>query len=84
MFTRLNRPIHFDSVDGNPVDLVFLLLIPPAAAGPRVLRLQEGGSFGALGRSHPIENRPYQGRPDSLGVLEPRRDVDGRGESNEA
>ena len=48
MFTRLNRPIHFDSVDGNPVDLVFLLLIPPAAAGPRVLRLQEGGSFGAL------------------------------------
>jgi hypothetical protein len=48
MFTRLNRPIHFDSVDGNPVDFVFLLLIPPAAAGARVLRLQEGGSFGAL------------------------------------
>ena len=31
MFTRLNRPIHFDSIDGKPVDLVFLLLIPPAA-----------------------------------------------------
>ena len=28
MFTRLNRPIHFDSIDGKPVDLVFLLLIP--------------------------------------------------------
>ncbi len=31
MFTRLNRPIHFDSIDGKPVDLVFLLLIPPTA-----------------------------------------------------
>jgi nitrogen PTS system EIIA component len=31
MFTRLNRPIHFDSIDGKPVDLVFLLLIPAAA-----------------------------------------------------
>jgi nitrogen PTS system EIIA component len=31
MFERLNRPIHFDSIDGHPVDLVFLLLIPPAA-----------------------------------------------------
>jgi mannitol/fructose-specific phosphotransferase system IIA component (Ntr-type) len=23
VFTRLNRPIYFDSIDGNPVDLVF-------------------------------------------------------------
>ena len=29
MFARLNRPVHFDSIDGKPVDLVFLLLIPP-------------------------------------------------------
>jgi PTS system nitrogen regulatory IIA component len=28
MFARLNRPIHFDSVDPKPVDLVFLLLTP--------------------------------------------------------
>ncbi len=28
MFMRLNRPIHFNSIDGKPVDLVFLLLIP--------------------------------------------------------
>jgi PTS system nitrogen regulatory IIA component len=50
MFTRLNRPIHFDSIDGKPVDLVFLLLIPPTAgsehlgalaAVSRVLRDQE-------------------------------------------
>jgi hypothetical protein len=65
MFTRLNRPIHFDSVDGNPVDLVFLLLIPPAAAGPRVLRLQEGGSFGAL-RSLGLE---LNGWGDLVGVV---------------
>ena len=31
MFMRLNRPIHFDSIDGKPVDLVFLLLIPATA-----------------------------------------------------
>lgn len=28
MFFRLNRPIRFDSIDDEPVDLVFLLLIP--------------------------------------------------------
>lgn len=27
---RLERPIDFESVDGEPVDLVFLLLTPPA------------------------------------------------------
>lgn len=31
MFARLNRPVHFDSIDGKPVDLVFLLLIPATA-----------------------------------------------------
>jgi PTS system nitrogen regulatory IIA component len=31
MFARLHRPVHFDSIDGKPVDLVFLLLIPPTA-----------------------------------------------------
>ena len=39
MFTRLNRPLHFDSVDGNPVDLVFLLLIPPAAGSEHLAAL---------------------------------------------
>ena len=39
MCTRLNRPIHFDSVDGNPVDLVFLLLIPPAAGSEHLAAL---------------------------------------------
>ncbi len=28
LFARLKRPIDFDAVDGQPVDLVFLLLLP--------------------------------------------------------
>ena len=39
VFTRLNRPIYFDSIDGNPVDLVFLLLIPPAAGSKHLAAL---------------------------------------------
>src|ERR1700732_3578833 len=39
MFARLNRPIHFDSVDSKPVDLVFLLLIPPAAGSEHLAAL---------------------------------------------
>lgn len=36
MFMRLHRPIHFDSIDGKPVDLVFLLLIPPTAGNEQL------------------------------------------------
>src|ERR1043165_8253861 len=33
LFARLERPIDFDALDGQPVDLVFLLLAPePAGA----------------------------------------------------
>ncbi|WP_036262796.1 PTS sugar transporter subunit IIA [Methylocapsa aurea] len=39
MFARLNRPIHFDSIDGKPVDLVFLLLIPANAGGEHLAAL---------------------------------------------
>jgi PTS system nitrogen regulatory IIA component len=39
MFARLKRPVHFDSVDGKPVDLVFLLLIPPAAGSEHLAAL---------------------------------------------
>jgi len=31
LFVRLSRPIDYDAVDGQPVDLVFLLLIPANA-----------------------------------------------------
>jgi PTS system nitrogen regulatory IIA component len=39
MFARLNRPIHFDSIDAKPVDLVFLLLIPANAGGEHLAAL---------------------------------------------
>jgi PTS system nitrogen regulatory IIA component len=32
LFVRLARPIEFDAIDGKPVDLLFLLLIPANAA----------------------------------------------------
>jgi PTS system nitrogen regulatory IIA component len=31
LFARLKNPIEFDAVDGQPVDLVFLLLLPAAS-----------------------------------------------------
>jgi nitrogen PTS system EIIA component len=36
MLMRLKRPMDFDSVDGKPVDLVFLLLLPEADDGDRL------------------------------------------------
>ena len=39
MFMRLNRPVHFDSIDGNPVDLIFLLLIPGTACNEHLAAL---------------------------------------------
>jgi len=33
---RLERPIDFESIDGEPVDLVFLLLTPPTPANENV------------------------------------------------
>jgi nitrogen PTS system EIIA component len=33
MLLRLKKPIDFDAVDNKPVDTVFLLLLPEAAAG---------------------------------------------------
>ena len=38
-FARLERPVHFDSVDAKPVELVFLLLIPATAQGEYVAAL---------------------------------------------
>jgi PTS system nitrogen regulatory IIA component len=39
LFARLARPIDFMSVDAKPVDLVFLLLIPPNAGNKHVAAL---------------------------------------------
>ena len=40
MLVRLRKPLDFDAVDGEPVDLVFLLLLPEAATA--------GDQLGAL------------------------------------
>lgn len=57
VFARLSRPIDFDTVDGQPVDLVFLLLAPemagaePLQALARVCRLLRDETIGAKLRS---------------------------------
>jgi PTS system nitrogen regulatory IIA component len=39
VFARLSEPINFDSVDGEPVDLVFLLLAPESAGADHLKAL---------------------------------------------
>ena len=39
MFVRLEKPIDFDSLDGQPVDLIFLLLAPEAAGADHLKAL---------------------------------------------
>ena len=55
LFARLERPIDFEALDGQPVDLIFLLLAPEAAGADhlkalaRVARLfREPGMAGKL------------------------------------
>jgi PTS system nitrogen regulatory IIA component len=39
LFARLDRPVDFDALDGQPVDLVFLLLAPEAAGADHLKAL---------------------------------------------
>ena len=39
VFARLNQPIDFESVDGQPVDLIFLLLAPESAGADHLKAL---------------------------------------------
>jgi len=39
IFLRLNRPIPFGSIDDEPVDIVFCLLIPPSAGSEHLAAL---------------------------------------------
>jgi len=36
MFARLAQPVEFDAIDGEPVDLVFLLLLPASPTGEQL------------------------------------------------
>jgi PTS system nitrogen regulatory IIA component len=65
LFARLARPIDYDAIDGAPVDLVFLLLMPSDAGnnqvaalaavsrrfrdGATLMRLRKSDAAGALG-----------------------------------
>ena len=40
-FMRLATPVHFDAPDGQPVDLVFVLLVPEAATEHHLQMLSE-------------------------------------------
>jgi PTS system nitrogen regulatory IIA component len=44
MLLRLRKPIDFDAVDGNPVDTVFLLLLPDTQNGDQL------GALASIGR----------------------------------
>jgi nitrogen PTS system EIIA component len=55
VFARLHRAIEFDAVDGRPVDLVFVLLLPAIGRGDQLnalacvaRRLRETGTASAL------------------------------------
>ena len=39
LFARLDRPVEFEALDGQPVDLVFLLLAPEAAGADHLKAL---------------------------------------------
>jgi nitrogen PTS system EIIA component len=39
ILARLRKPIDFDAIDGQPVDLVFLLLLPTSAASEQLSAL---------------------------------------------
>jgi PTS system nitrogen regulatory IIA component len=39
LFARLEQPIEFDSIDNEPVDLIFLLLAPEHASGDHLKAL---------------------------------------------
>jgi PTS system nitrogen regulatory IIA component len=41
LFARLERPVPFDSIDGQPVDLIFLLLAPESAGADHLKALAQ-------------------------------------------
>ena len=63
LFARLDRPIDFEALDGQPVDLIFLLLAPEGAGADhlkalaRVARLlREPAVIHKLRASHDAES----------------------------
>jgi nitrogen PTS system EIIA component len=44
LFLRLRQPIEFDALDGNPVDIVFLLLLPEGNSRSRLFTIHQAGA----------------------------------------
>jgi PTS system nitrogen regulatory IIA component len=68
LFARIGRPVPYDAIDDEPVDLVFLLLIPAEAGGEHLAalaaisrQLRERGCAGRL--------RGADGADELYGVL---------------
>jgi PTS system nitrogen regulatory IIA component len=58
MLVRLRHPINFDAIDGQPVDIVFLLLLPAAPGGDQLhalasiaRKLRDAGALERLRRA---------------------------------
>ena len=54
MFARLDRPIDFESLDGQPVDLIFLLLAPEGAGADHLKALAR---IARMLRDHELANK---------------------------
>ena len=51
VFARLERPVDFEALDGQPVDLMFLLLAPEAAGADHLKALARSRACCATPRS---------------------------------
>jgi PTS system nitrogen regulatory IIA component len=54
LFARLDRPIDFDALDGQPVDLIFVLLAPEGAGADHLKALAR---IARLLRDHELANK---------------------------
>lgn len=54
LFVRLDRPIDFDALDGQPVDLIFVLLAPEGAGADHLKALAR---IARMLRDHELANK---------------------------
>jgi PTS system nitrogen regulatory IIA component len=65
-FIRLARPVEFDAIDGNPVDLLFLLLIPANAVDHVGALAAVSRRFRDRGLANRLRKAPNQAAAHSL------------------
>jgi PTS system nitrogen regulatory IIA component len=64
VFARLERPIDFEALDGQPVDLVFVLLAPETAGADHLKALSR---IARLLRDQPLANQ-LRDAPDAAAI----------------